>query len=692
MIRIGLAIGVAAALLGVAGCTGGEPARDELQARGPRDVVLITIDTLRWDATGFSGAGKVETPWLDRLADEGWVAEAAHAHAVMTLPSHASILTGLPPYDHGIRDNAGFTLSPEIPTLATRLAAAEWATGAFVSAFPLDRRFGLGSGFETYDDDYEGYATGPFTFPERPGHATVARALEWWDARRGKRRLMWVHLFTPHFPYAPRAPWASRYPDRPYYGDVAMTDAELEPLIERLLDPTGPAPIIVVTSDHGESLGEHGEDTHGVFAYESTLKVPFLIHAPGLLPAGSDGREARHIDIVPTLLDLLGLDGFDGLAGRTLFSSAWEGDGPGTYFEALTANINRGWAPLYGRIDGGSKAIRLPEPELYDLATDPVEARNRVEIDRATYDALIVGIAEEAYETGDREVVDEEVLERLRSLGYVASASPSEASEHDASADPKNLIHHDRALQGALTAYASGRPDEAIRTLRELLAEQPRMAVAYGHLSFMYSDLGRTDEAVELLERARATGVDTEDLRRKLALSLLRLGRADEAAEVLRPDSASENPETQSALGRVAAARGRTREALERFDRALELDSSFPAGLIDRGTLLLAEGEVEQAIGYLQRGLEADPGHAEGWNALGVARSQRGDATQAIEAWRKAVEVDPRLPDALFNLSMGLAGTGRRAEAELYLERYATLVQGAERRRALDLLARLRKS
>lgn len=657
------------------------------------DLLLVTIDTLREDATGFSGSGKVETPTLDRLAAGGRVYPSTHAHAVVTLPSHASILTGLLPYQHGVRDNAGFVLDESHPSLASVLGAAGYATAAFVSAFPLDRRFGLDHGFGEYDDRYEGRGGGAFVFPERPGSETVALARDWWTRHEGSRRFLWVHLFEPHFPYEPGEPFASRYASRPYYGEVAQADAALEPLLGPLLDDPASRTLVVITSDHGEALGDHGELTHGLFAYEATLKVPLAIWAPGPVPPGLDGRPARHIDLVPTVLDLLGIEPPPGLPGRSLLGTDPD-EGSATYFEALTSYLNRGWAPLYGRIEEDRKVIDLPVPELYDLEADPAESVNLAGRDPGTLDALLARIPPEAGQPVERDRVDPEVLERLRSLGYVASAgSPADArTTFEEADDPKNLVDVERALHDALTSYREGRTDEAIAVLRGLVRDHSRMSVAYAHLAFMYADLGRFPEAVGVLGDAVAGGLQSETLRRQLALGLLRLGRAEEASAVLSPLRDSEEPETQTALGRVLTMLGRYDEAEARMLRALELDPTFPGAHVDRGILLMTRGRFDEAEGLLRTGLQADAYNAEGWNALGVIQSRRGDLEGAIGSWRQALAVDPRLPDALFNLAVALARSGRFAGAIDALQCYVPLVEGEERRTAERMLADLRRA
>ena len=283
-------------------------------------MLLVTVDTLRWDALGFARAGGSQktaaTPVLDRLAARGVVFEQARAHNVYTLPSHANILTGRLPFGHGVRDNAGFVLPPAVPTAATILRASGFATAAVVGAFPLDARYGLGSGFDHYDDSYPEGEGAAFALPERRGREVVERGLAWWRSHSSQRRFLWLHLFDPHAPYAPEPPWSQQYAAAPYLGEVAAVDAYLGPLIEEVA-PAGSATLVVFTADHGEALGDHGEQSHGLFAYDSTLRVPLVLAGPGIAAART-GWPARHVDLLPTLLDAVGAPAPAALDGRSL--------------------------------------------------------------------------------------------------------------------------------------------------------------------------------------------------------------------------------------------------------------------------------------------------------------------------------------------------------------------------------------
>src|SRR5580765_3395253 len=356
----------------------------DLAQGADRNVLLITIDTLRGDALGCDG-GPARTPNIDAIAAGGLRFSFAHAQAVVTLPSHASILTGLYPFQHGYRENSGYRLTSGVQTLASRLKASGFSTGAFVAAFPLDARFGLTPGFDTYDGRFDDVGSGAeFLLPERPASVVVDRAVRWIQQRDG-RWFAWVHVYDPHAPYRPPAPFDREYATQPYYGEVAAVDQALGPLLTAARGAARPT-LVVLTGDHGESLGEHGELTHGLFAYESTLRVPLIVaevgNAAGARPP-QDLREvsdqpARHVDIAPTILDALALPVPPELPGHTLRTRADREGGAAraSYFEAMESMLDFGFAPLDGVVAGREKYIRLPLPELYDLAADRGEASN----------------------------------------------------------------------------------------------------------------------------------------------------------------------------------------------------------------------------------------------------------------------------------------------------------------------------
>ncbi len=661
------------------------------RARRP-DVLLVTIDTLRYDATGFDGNPGGTTPLLDRLAAAGRVFADAHAHNVITLPSHTNILTGLYPFQHGVRENTGFRLGAAIPSLATVLHEAGYATGAFVGGYPLAARFGLARGFDVYDDRFSsGGLDDQFALAERRGDQVVAPALAWWQAQRGRPRFLWVHLYDPHAPYQPPPPFSSRFAD-PYLGEVAATDSFLAPLLEPLLAGGEPPALVVVTADHGESRGEHGEMTHGLFAYEATLHVPLLLWGTGVTP-GRDDRPAGHVDIFPTVLAATGAvapGGGPRRPGRSLlrpWTSAERGED--LYFEALSAALNRGWAPLSGLLRGGRKFIRLPLPELYDLPRDPHEQHNLVDAERPAVRAAFAALPRESRWPPPREAISGEEVARLRSLGYaVDSGGGGEGVAFRPEDDPKNLIAIDRQIEAVIDSYSQGRLPEAVALARQLVAARPSMPLGHSLLAQALLESGAEDEAIAVMQRARAARTASATLLRQLGLSLAERGRSAEAVTVLRPLAEAGDPEARIALALAHSEAGRQTEASDLLHAVLASD---PRDAEAWETLALVELRLSHwapARDDARRAVELQVVRPRAWNDLGVALFQLDDVGGALDAWQRAVELDSRLWDALWNLGVQGAAHGRPAVARKALQRF---IEAAPHDRYGDDLAEARR-
>jgi arylsulfatase A-like enzyme/Flp pilus assembly protein TadD len=648
------------------------------------DIILITIDTLRADALGYAGSTRVKTPFLDSLAARGTVFTRAHAHNVITLPSHANILTGLYPWQHGIRDNAGFTLDAKHPTIAEQLRASGFATGAFVSAFPLDSRFGLDRGFEVYDDAYRaGGGALDFAVQERAGNQTLALAAQWWRGAAGRKRFLWVHLYDPHAPYVPPGRFANEYRDEPYYGEVAATDAMLSEALGPLLQES-PDALVIVTADHGESLGEHGEKTHGLFAYEATLAVPLLV-VDRSRSAARDQRYVRHIDIAPTIFERAGISPLPQWKGASLFAPGERGY---TYFEALSASLNRGWAPLVGALENGRKLIEVPIPELYDLASDPRETKNRYRDERRAVTALRAKLRADApSKSAARQAVGGEEQATLLSLGYLSGTSTkTEWTEAD---DPKNLVALDDQLHQAIAAYQAGDLARALEVSRALVAERPDMQLAQEMLAFFLAENERPGEAIAVLERRVATGRANDAVRIRLGLLLSESGRAAEAIELLRPFAEKNDPEVLNAYGIALADHGDVGAAVQTFERILAADAKNARAYQNLGIVALRAGQVQRARDYLSRALELDPRLPLALNAMGVVEARAGNHDAAIERWSRAVQLDPSQFDALFNLGLVAARQGRRDVAVKALRDYVARAPAARRAEAEALLRSL---
>jgi arylsulfatase A-like enzyme len=485
-----------------------------------QNILVITIDTLRADALRMS-RGPAATPNLERLAAAGARYSFAHAHAVYTLPSHATILTGEYPFVHGVRANSGFRLPSRSITLAERLRDVGFSTGAFVAAFPVHSQFGLSQGFDVYDDRL-GDGTGPpdFLVPERSGDAVVAAARAW-IAKQRSRWFAWVHLYEPHGPYTPPEPFARMYRRGPYFGEVAAADDFLGPLLDDLrLAPR--RTLVIVTSDHGEGLGDHGEITHGLFAYETTLRVPLIVaqlgggtRDPGDQRPLVIDTPARHIDLVPTVLHALKRPVPDELPGRSLLE--WRRSARDSYFEAMTGMLTRATAPLSGVIADREKLIDLPLPELYDLQLDPAEKHNVFGTRQERQRVLEARLRSFGAQPPDSLMEESpEVAARLRALGYVSSSVPRQSQFTEAD-DPKRAVEIDADMFRAVWFFEQRQHAEAIAVYRSIVDRRPQIESAWRHMAFVQWQSGDRRGAIASLEEAIRRGVATDETRRQLA-------------------------------------------------------------------------------------------------------------------------------------------------------------------------------
>lgn len=571
-------------------------------AAAGRSLLLVTLDTTRADRLGCYGAAGAQTPNLDALASRGLLFTDAVSPVPMTLPAHASLLTGFDPPGHGVRANGEYVLSPDALTLTEILQDAGYRTAAFVSSFVLDSRFGLDQGFDTYDARLETTRQAAFApQTERSAGAVTRAAIEW--LRPGGRRpgpfFLWVHYFDPHDPYEPPEPFRTRFRDRPYEGEIAYVDRELGGLLAALeaggrLAET----VVVVAADHGESLGEHDERYHSRTLYEGAVRVPLIVALPpgtagsegGETVAGRvEGRVVSLVDLFPTLLDLLGLPVPGDPDGRNLLREAARDDRV-VYLETLNTYLDNGWAPLYAARRHGEKYVLAPRPELYDLEDDPGETENLLpgppEVARRA--AELRGYLERR--GGDHLTeppapateADPEVRRRLEALGYLTpGAGPSATDPAPGELpDPKDVLPLLEELNEGRRLLAAGKPEEAVRRARRLLARAPRDRSALQLLGEAYAVLGRPGDAERALRRQLEVGPSVGGCV-LLAQVILQQGRFEEAEALL--DRAAELEPGHGAVplarGDLRLAQRRPEEALELYRQAAEVDSHRFAGL-----------------------------------------------------------------------------------------------------------------
>ncbi len=661
--------GLGALILVLASCQ--SPSKKSVTGEGAMparrlNLVLVTIDTLRADRLGCYGYSQIETPNLDKLAQRGVLFENAVAQAPLTAPSHASMFTGTYPTLHKVRDTGGFILPPSSTTLAEVLQQQGWDTAAFVGASVLKKGFGLNQGFAVYDDRMPkpGAQDAAVEFPERRAGEVVDRAIQWLDGLTRQPFFLWVHLFDPHAPYDPPAPFRERYSGRPYDGEVAYTDQQVGRLLEAVARKSPPEnTLIAALSDHGESLSEHGEYTHGVFLYDVTLRVAFLMAGPGVPRDLRVKPQARTIDLLPTLLELLGTRAPEGVQGASLAPAFAGRSAPATesYAETLFPKINLGWAELRAVRTDRWKYIRAPKPELYDLAQDPGETRNVVASyakEAAELEAKLKAAAGSGGGQGSEKVrtvmVDSRTMEQLRSLGYLGGASGQDFALSGTGIDPKDRTEVLKWLHFAAEPKAPAA--RRVSMLRQALAQDPVNPMVYYHLGEAYAKSGRHAEALKLYREGIQNGVETGWL--------------------------------YSRLGYLYLRQGKKAEAIASYERAAQLNPSDCESLNDLATAHLETGKVAEAERVFKWCLATDQEYAPSHNGLGLVAVQKKDLSTARGYFEKAVQLDPELLEAQLNLGRIYKMTGAAAQARACFQAFLSKASPAE---YADIIPRIRE-
>jgi len=675
------------------------------------NLLLITVDTLRADRVGCYSDLHVSTPEIDGLAAKGVVFSRAFSHCTTTLPSHASILLGTTPLSHGVHDNANFVVPPECLTLAEHLKSSGYATAAFIGGYPLESRSGLSQGFDTYDDRLDRTGTAAGDAGSRRAEAVLAAALAWLKAGKAPW-FVWVHLWDPHDPYSPPEPYKTRYADRPYEGEVAYTDAALGGLFRYMKEGgLADSSVVVLTGDHGESLGEHGEKTHGLLAYNATLWVPLIIAAPGLghrvVPS-----LVSHADIFPTVCDLLGLAKPGTLQGSSLVPVLRGGDthSASIYFESLSAYYNMNWAPLSGFIEGGEKYIDSPIPEIYDLEKDFGETKNLARAGGAAakkkeeLEALVLArYSEQAVKAGRSS--DRETIEKLRSLGYTAGFAAGKKPGRETfrpEDDVKSMLPFFNRASDALALYEAGKVREAIAEAEEVIRARPNISTAYLHLAHFYKDQGRLAEAVAVLKKGLAALPGNYYIYLEAVTCLYEAGEFDEALRVFGqgPPQAELDPLVWNYAGLAWLKKGDEASALASFDKALAIDDDFTVTWYNLGNLhyfaYLKTGDrsrLKRAADCERKAAAIDPGNGPAFYVLGVALFQDGDGAGAVLNLEKALALDPGLTSALYYLGLAWMRKGDAAKACPYLKKFRdtpdfAALSAEEKAVIADLLAR----
>ncbi len=609
--------------------------------RAPMNLVIVTLDTTRADRMGAYGNKDIETPAFDRIAREGVLFDNAVSSAPLTLPVHSSMFTGKFPPEHGVRDNGGFFLGPEQLTLAEVLQSKGYRTGAFIGAYVLDSKWGINQGFDTYFDKFDLSESKAVSLGaiQRPGNEVVDQALPWIDQVKDQPFFAWVHLYDAHSPYRPPEPFATTYKAHPYNGEIAFADSQVARVLARLealhvADRT----VVMILGDHGESLGDHGEQSHGFFVYNSTTHVPFAIRAPGVTSSNGPRHVAdpvRSVDVMPTALDLLGFAPPGGISGRSLrplLTGAARELNLDAYSEAMYPLHHYGWSDLHALRNGRYKIIDAPRPELYDMDRDPAEQTNLYQDRRQLGDTMIAQLrAMEASFAQTKAAlpaadVDPEARQRLAALGYVGSFVATAADARTGRADPKDKIGVFNKLGEATELTkdldADGRPpfDKIFALLNAIVREDPEVIDAWFMLGTQHMAAGELEKAVGYFQHTLQLKPDYDLAVFNLAQAYRRMGN-DEAA-------------------------------LAGFEHYLTLDPKDPFVYYQMGEIWLDRGDVPKAEGLFRRALEIDSQVAAAKNALGVIALQRGDPATAERLINEAIATKPTLRLAHFNLGL----------------------------------------
>ncbi|HYL05053.1 MAG TPA: sulfatase-like hydrolase/transferase [Thermoanaerobaculia bacterium] len=665
--RLGLPAAAAAALwlaaaLALAGCG----------RRHQPNLLVVTLDTTRADHLGCYGFSLARTPAIDRLAAEGVRCSDAITAAPITLPSHATIMTGLYPPAHGVRDNGTYALGADAVTLAERLHRAGYRTQAIVSALVLNRRYNLGQGFDGYDDDlWSEDRPRLFLIRSRPGPKTAARAVRWlaeWSRERPRRPFfLWIHLFDAHQPYT--APVAERVLSPSVYdAEIAVLDQAVARVLDELrrqgaLDDT----LVVLTADHGESLGEHGEKTHALFIYDATVRVPLVLRYPRRLPRGEVyAGPVRTVDIVPTVLAALGLPGGGETQGRDLLP-ALRGEVPPPdlpqYCESLLSQVGFGMSPLYGVRHAGWKWIRAPRPEVYDLHGDPHElanlypreARRGSSLDREL--AAILDDSRRRALAPQKSVMDGETARSLRALGYLAPAAERAAMN---GLDPKDGLPLYAKLEQARHLEQRKQWAEAERVLREVVAEVPKNVSALGILAVALLRQGDLAGARE--QYLRILAIDPKQSRVYVMLAAISMLEGDlDGAERDYRQALAITPgfvEAMSNLGMIAALRDDDAEAERWYRRAMAADPSFPLAYRRLADLHYERGDFAGALELYRKALAERADDFAAAVQAGNSARRTGKPAMAAEYFTRAAHDRPASWVPIYNLACLKAVSG----------------------------------
>jgi arylsulfatase A-like enzyme/Flp pilus assembly protein TadD len=647
-------------------------------AKAPTNVILITLDTVRADHLGCYGNKNIQTPTLDALGHDGIVFERAISQVPLTWPSHAAILTGMYPFQNGVQDFTGQPLDPRFRAVAQAFKQHGYATGAVVSAFVLDRSWGLARGFDFYDDAFapEAFVGRDIGLVDRRAGESVDHALAWLKKNQSRPFFFWLHLYDPHSPYDPPEPFRSQYHDHPYDGEIAYADHELGRLIAwlkqtRLYDSS----LIVFLSDHGESLGEHGEHEHGFFVYNATVHIPLIVKpaaGSGIRP----GRTVRPVEttaVAKTLLEAGGIrDGMgQQLQSRSLLDARTAPD-DAAYSETFYPFSSFGWSPLHALETSRYHYIEAPQPELYDLDSDPGEKNNIAPQQAATTAVLkdklkaILANHPNVPEGGNNSQLSPDALDKLRALGYVAYRSPVPPDVMAAGLpDPKSKLAEFNSILEAEDALQRHNDDQADALLRKVQEQDPNIYI----IPFLLGETAirneKWAEAADQLQRCLKLNPNFDNAMTGLARAQAKLGHTDEA-KIWLQKAVSLNPQNYRAWyeSGLLDASSNPAAALSAYQKAVAVQPNFYPGQRELGMALFNHKDYAAAAPHVEKAISLGMEDAHLHNYLGICYSRTNRLEKAVRSYQAALRLDPGLAEAHLNLAFALQRMQKSTAAE----------------------------
>ncbi len=660
-------------------------APDFARFRGGRDlnVILITLDTTRADRLGCYGFRNIETPTIDLFAKRGVRFERCYAQTPLTLPSHTTLMTGTLPLFHGVRDNGGFVVPSQLKTMAELFKDKGYATGAFIAAYVLDSKWGLDQGFDTYFDKFD---LGKFKrislgTVQRPANEVMAEALPWLEKNKGGKFFAWLHLYDPHSPYEPPPPYDKMYAAHPYLGEIAFADSQIRRLWDLLaangLDRNT---VIVFAGDHGESLGEHSEQSHGFFVYQGAIHVALIVVSPFSKFQGIVSPEVASLaDVLPTVCEMTGLPVPAEVQGHSLlpaFTGRRRIAPAPAYSETYYPRFHYGWSDLKSVQDERYKLILAPVPELYDVVADPLEEKNLVYLEKAVYErfsaeaeSFIRRSGQNAYET-DLSKVDEETREKLSALGYVGSFTDPAKLAGKKLADPKDKIAVFNELSRAREMGMGGKPDEAIAAIRGIIASDPDITDAYFSIGNIYFQEQKYAEAIDFFQQVLGRKPDDSFAAINITLAYEGMGKYDDAERFLLDYMAKGvvDPQFYFMLGNMNYIQKRYDKAVPYFEKCISLNAESAGSHNMLAAIAIVRDDLVGAERHLDEALRLNPKLSSAHYNLAQVYEKRGQTRQAEAEYLTELSLTPKHFKSMYNLSRLYRAVGDESKELEYLQ------------------------